>query len=527
MQDHRGHQGSRRCGVDHVIDLEICCGVESGPAFVSVGNHGVEACLARLGILDRIQFLAVGELHRTLEPHPAEFPGRPRNRHERGAKASARHRLRTEPISFAQHHGHEGDRERGSGEEQAARVPDQRRALRVGSDHDPRRVAEEQHRQPERLAQLQEARRLVGTVAGDRAGEMHGIVGHDPDGVSLDARKRGDHAAPEAGSQLEHGTCVGDDLGSAVDVVGAPAVLRHDVTQHVLVRGLPVHDGTLKVRERLAGKTHSIGLIGSRDVDDTVLHLHVERTDVVGVDHAESAALDHRRAAHADAGIRRRDDQVGAAEQGRIARKASTRRDPDAGHKARKPSPEREGHHVEPRDHRMIGVARAATTALGKEHNRQAASLDDVEETVLLAVPHDPLSARQHRVVIREHRAVRASLADERSVHPGGPGDEPVSGRAMDEIVDTAPAALRRDRQAAVLDEAPVITEVCDVLARRSAPCPMAGGDDVGTAVVPGQAPPSQRFSEIRARLVLLLLGHPVSLGARVSCRQCRTPTDR
>jgi len=108
-------------------------------------------------------------------------------------------------------------------------VPDQRRVLGLGPDHDPRCVAEKQHRQPERLAQLQEARRLVGTVARDRAGEMHRIVGDDPDRVPLDARERGDHAAPKAGSQLEHGSRVGDDLDGAVHVVSTSAVLRYDV----------------------------------------------------------------------------------------------------------------------------------------------------------------------------------------------------------------------------------------------------------------------------------------------------------
>ena len=72
---HPGHQGSRGCRVDHVIDLEIRCGVERGPAFVRLRDHGVKAFAARLGVLDRLQLLSVGELHRTLEPHPAEFAG--------------------------------------------------------------------------------------------------------------------------------------------------------------------------------------------------------------------------------------------------------------------------------------------------------------------------------------------------------------------------------------------------------------------------------------------------------------------
>jgi len=122
---------------------------------------------------------------------------------------------------------------------------------------------------------------------------------------------------------------------------------------------------------------------------------------------------------------------------------------------------------------------------------------------------------------------VRALLADECAVHPSGTGDDPVGGCATDEIVDAAPAALRRDRQAAVLDEAAGVAQVVEIRARGSPTCRMAGRDDVGAALVPRQAPASQRFSEIRTRVFLLLLGHPMSLGAQVSCRQCRTPVGR
>jgi len=101
-----------------------------------------------------------------------------------------------------------------------------------------------------------------------------------------------------------------------------------------LIRSLPVNDGTLKERQGLACKAHRIRLVGSGDVDDAVLHLHVEGTDIIGVDDTEAAALDHGRAAHAYARVRRRDDQVGAAEQRRIAGKAPTRCDPDAWHES-------------------------------------------------------------------------------------------------------------------------------------------------------------------------------------------------
>ena len=74
----------------------------------------------------------------------------------------------------------------------------------------PGRVAQEQDRQVERVAELHEARRLVGAVAVDRAGEMRRVVGDDAERPALDARERGHHAGAEAAPQLEHRAGVGE-----------------------------------------------------------------------------------------------------------------------------------------------------------------------------------------------------------------------------------------------------------------------------------------------------------------------------
>ena len=61
--------------------------------------------------------------------------------------------------------------------------------LDLGADHDPRRVAQHQDRDVERVAQLHEAGRLVGPVAVDGAGEVVRVVGDDADGAPLDAAR--------------------------------------------------------------------------------------------------------------------------------------------------------------------------------------------------------------------------------------------------------------------------------------------------------------------------------------------------
>ena len=76
----------------------------------------------------------------------------------------------------------------------------------------PGRVAEEQHRQVEGVAELEEAGRLVGAVGVDGAGQVHGVVGDHAHRPALDADQRGDHPEPEGGPQLEHRADVGDGV---------------------------------------------------------------------------------------------------------------------------------------------------------------------------------------------------------------------------------------------------------------------------------------------------------------------------
>ena len=169
----------------------------------------------------------------------------------------------------------------------------------------------------------------------------------------------------------------------------------------------------------------------------------------------------------------------------------------------------------------MIGVARSAATALGEEHDGQAAPLDDVEEPVLFPMSHHSLGPGEHGVVVREDRAVRAFLSDQGAVDASGPRDEPVGGRPVHEIVDAPPATLRRDGETAVLDEAAVVAQVGEILACGPASRRVARGHDVSSALVADQAAAAQRLSEIGTRGLQLLIRHPMSLGAPVSRREC------
>ena len=116
--------------------------------------------------------------------------------------------------------------------------------------------------------------------------------------------------------------------------------------------------------------------------------------------HAEAAALDHRRTAHADARVLRRDHHVTAAQQRGVAREAEPRGDADERHEAAQAREEMERPAVQTGDDRHVHVARATATSLGEQHHRQAAALGQLEQAVLLEVVAHALRAGEDGVVV-------------------------------------------------------------------------------------------------------------------------------
>ena len=122
----------------------------------------------------------------------------------RRLERAAGHRLRAEPVALAQHDGAERHRQVRAGHEHPRHVAHGGARLVFGPDHEPRRVAQEHDRQVERVAQLQEARRLVGGVGVDRAAEVRGLFATTPERPALDPCERGDHPVAPPAPQLEH-----------------------------------------------------------------------------------------------------------------------------------------------------------------------------------------------------------------------------------------------------------------------------------------------------------------------------------
>ena len=145
-----------------------------------------------------------------------------------------------------------------------------------------------------------------------------------------------------------------------------------------------------------------LGLVGDDDVDDAVGALHVDRADLGGLEHAEAAAFDHRRSAHADVRVLGGDHDVATAEDRGIAGEAVARVDADERHRARQLGEPTKRQAVEPADADAVGVTRATAATLGEEHDRHAELFGDLEQAVLLAMVLGALGSGEHRVVVRD-----------------------------------------------------------------------------------------------------------------------------
>ena len=254
-----------------------------------------------------------------------------------------------------------------------------RRLLDLGPHHDPRCVAKEQDGEVEGVAELQEARGLVGRGSVDRPGEVARVVRDDADRAALDASECGHHAATEAAPQFEHRSRVCERLDDGADLVDAQPVLRDRVAQRALVVLGPRRQISLEVGQVAPGDRDCLALVLDRDVHDPVGHLDRHRPDLLGPEDAEPATLDHRGAAHADIRISGRDDHVAAAEERRVAGETSAGVDADERHEPRETGEQMEGHAVEPGHTGHVGVAGASATALGEEDHRQAESAGEFE----------------------------------------------------------------------------------------------------------------------------------------------------
>ena len=157
------------------------------------------------------------------------------------SEPAPQHRLRAEAVGLAHDHGEQRRGHVGADVEQPRAVAHQRGALDIRADHDARAVDQVEHRDVERVAQLHEARALVGAVGVDRAGEVMRIVGDHAHRPALDADEGGDDADAELRPQSPaRSPCRRSCAGSRACRRGAGDSPESTMPQLALVVRLPM-----------------------------------------------------------------------------------------------------------------------------------------------------------------------------------------------------------------------------------------------------------------------------------------------
>ena len=102
--------------------------------------------------------------------------------------------------------------------------------------------------------------------------------------------------------------------------------------------------------------------------------------------------------------------------------------------------------------------------------------------------PQRALGAGEDRVVVGEDGAGAVLLAEQLAVDAGGSGDQAVGRGPLEQLAHLAAAPLGGDREPAVLDEAPGVDQILDVLAGGAAAALVAALDGLGPGLVAGSA---------------------------------------
>ena len=245
------------------------------------------------------------------------------------------------------------------------------------------------------------------------------------------------------------------------------------------VRQVPLRD-----RDRL-------GVVGHGHVDDTVGHLHIGRTDLGRLEHAETPALDHRGTAHADVRSLRGDDHVAATQDRGVPGEAVAAHDPDERDEAAQPREVQERQAIQVGDPRTVGVARAPATTFSEEHDRELLALGELEQTILLLVVPQALRPREDGVVVRHRDDAAPGDASDTA-------DETVGGCTREQLLDRASPTLSGDDERRVLDERALVEQVRDVLTRGASTAGVPPVDGLGAPVVEHQLVTLEDLREVR-----------------------------
>ncbi len=322
----------------------------------------------------------------------------------------------------------------------------------------------------EGVAELHEAGGLVGPVAVDGPAQVRRVVGEDAHRPALDAGQGRDHArrrsrggarAPSRCRPGRRSPCARRRRGGGSrGWRGAAGAGRRTPTRST---GPWKYD-----RYCLAAATASAS--SATAMSTTPLGTwYGHRADLLGPVDAETAALDHGRAAHADVRVLGGDDHVAAAEQRGVAGEAAPGGDAHQRHEAAQPAEEVKAMQSRPATPiASVSPGRPPPPSV-KNTTGSRQALGQLEQPVLLAVVLLALGAGQHGVVVRHDDAAGVDVVEQVAVHRADAGDQAVGRGAA----RSGRRAVRRRRWAAmdqrpVLDERARVAQVLDVLAGRA-----------------------------------------------------------
>ena len=273
---------------------------------------------------------------------------------------------------------------------------------------------------------------------------------------AFDANESGNHTDAIARAHFQHTARIGNQADGFAHVISALAVFGNDVAQQTLIGAFVVAHAALKKSEQFFCHRHGVGFVFGQQVDNAIGKLYVGRPNFRRGHHAEPAALDHRRPAHADIARFGRDGDIGATKQHRIAGKAIAIIDRDARRHAAGFGKGGKGHDIQRRALHFgkIRVARTPAPAFGEKHNRCLPVLRQFQHAVGFFVVKRPLRTGQNRIVISQYRCARLIFGKFIAIDRAETGNQAVGGRVVNQIVKFAPLTLGGNHQLTIFDKA-------------------------------------------------------------------------
>ena len=374
--------------------------------------------------------------------------------------------------------------------------------FRVRPHHETGGVAQGHHGQPERFAQLHEARRLVAAHRIDGAAQVLGIVGDQAERLAFNAHQGGDHAGGKRPAQFQHRTGIGQCLDDPAHVIDAGAFFRNAVPQLPRVRRLPVRHRALEIGQVLFGHGHRLGFIADSHIHYPVGRLHTDRPHLFRRKAPQTTAFDHGRPGHTNGGIFCGDDHIAATQQGGVTGKAATRTDAHQWHLAGQFRHGSKGMAIQPRHADKIRIPRTTAAPFRKQHQRHLPLAGQLQQAIGLLVVHHSLGTSEHGVVVAHGHHPRALLAHLIRVDRAGTTNQSVRRAHGLQFLGTATAALGGQGHGAIFLEAARVEQIVEVFPGSALALAVAFCHRLGPAFVADGLVAIQHLRQVLADMV-------------------------